>query len=176
MSDFVFKELFYFEVPQISAGMFQSVSIALVLGIMLSILIRLVEQKRNQIKTLKKREYEAMINIQQTHIILCVSGAFIMILINKSLANALGLVGALSIIRFRTELISPIEGSQIIVMLTIGMACGLQLYSLAFFMAVTIGLLLVIMMTFSVKAINEFNKQKDLVKQEGLMKEPVEEM
>ena len=50
------------------------------------------------------------------------------LIIGNSVARAFGLIGALSIIRFRNALKEPIDGVYIFWALTIGMACGTGLY------------------------------------------------
>ncbi|MGK5090635.1 DUF4956 domain-containing protein [Deltaproteobacteria bacterium TL4] len=137
-------EMFQLHIPEFSYDMLQIVGLALLLGIILSTVMRWTERITPR-KKKRKRDYLLRIQSQQVHILLCISGAFMMILIGRSLANALGLVGALSIIRFRTELISSKEATQIILLLIVGMACGLRLFLLATLMTGLISLLFILM-------------------------------
>ncbi len=82
-----------------------------------------------------------------THTILfvCVIVAIVMMVIGGSLARAFALVGALSIIRFRTVIKDTKDTSFVFASLAIGMACGTSNYFLATVATVSvIGLSLII--------------------------------
>jgi uncharacterized membrane protein YhiD involved in acid resistance len=70
-------------------------------------------------------------SMDQAQVLLCVSGAMMMILIADSLARAFGIAGAASIIRFRTPVEDPKEAIILFLSLGLGMACGLGAFALA---------------------------------------------
>ena len=69
--------------------------------------------------------------MQHAQILLCVSGAMMMIIIGNSLARAFGIAGAASIIRFRTPVEDPKDVTIIFLLMALGMACGLGAFALA---------------------------------------------
>ena len=69
--------------------------------------------------------------VLQAHMILSVSAAMMMMIIGSELARAFGILGAAGIVRYRYRLVSPREGTSLIVALGVGLACGTQLYLLA---------------------------------------------
>ncbi len=70
-------------------------------------------------------------SMEQTQVLLCVSGALMMIIIGNSLARAFGVAGAASIIRFRTPVEDPKDTISLFLLLGLGMACGLGAFGLA---------------------------------------------
>jgi hypothetical protein len=70
-------------------------------------------------------------SMQQAQILLCVSGALMMVIIGDSLARAFGIAGAASIIRFRTPVDDPRDTIILFLSLGLGMACGLGAFALA---------------------------------------------
>lgn len=83
--------------------------------------------------------------VRKTQILICVAGAILIPLIQGSLARAFALAGLGSFVRYRTVLSNPLDLSIIFVLIGLGMACGLQLYSLAFTVTGFIYLLLYMM-------------------------------
>jgi len=75
--------------------------------------------------TISKKDPDAM---TQAQILLCVSGALVMLIIGDSVARALGIAGGASIIRFRTPVKDPKDSIILFLMLALGMACGLGAY------------------------------------------------
>jgi len=69
--------------------------------------------------------------MEQTQVLLCISGALMMIIIGNSLARAFGVAGAASIIRFRTPVDDPKDTISLFLLLGLGMACGLGAFALA---------------------------------------------
>jgi hypothetical protein len=67
----------------------------------------------------------------QAQILLCVAGALMMIIIGGSLARAFGVVGAASIIRFRTPVEDPKDTTILFLLLGLGMACGMGIFAVA---------------------------------------------
>jgi hypothetical protein len=70
-------------------------------------------------------------SLEQAQVLLCVSGALMMIIIGDSIARAFGIAGAASIIRFRTPVEDPRDTIILFLSLGIGMACGLGAFALA---------------------------------------------
>ena len=69
--------------------------------------------------------------MQHAQILLCVSGAMMMIIIGNSLARAFGIAGAASIVRFRTPVEDPKDVTIIFLLMSLGMACGLGAFAVA---------------------------------------------
>ena len=69
--------------------------------------------------------------MQHAQILLCVSGAMMMIIIGNSLARAFGIAGAASIVRFRTPVEDPKDVTIIFLLMSLGMACGLGAFAIA---------------------------------------------
>ena len=57
----------------------------------------------------------------------------IILIVKSSLALSLGLIGALSIVRFRTPIKEPEELTYLFLVIAIGLACGANQYSIAIF-------------------------------------------
>lgn len=74
----------------------------------------------------------------QTQIVLSVVGAVVMLIVGASLARAFGIVGAANLIRYRNKIDDPKDAVVMLATLTLGLACGVQLYGLATFSAVFI--------------------------------------
>lgn len=72
----------------------------------------------------------------QTQIVLAVVGAIIMLVIGQSLARAFGIVGAASLIRYRSKIDDPKDAVVMLCTLAVGLASGVGLYALAGFSTV----------------------------------------
>jgi anti-anti-sigma factor len=70
-------------------------------------------------------------SMRHAQILLCISGAMIMIIIGNSVARAFGVAGAASIIRFRTPVDDPKDVTIIFLLMALGMACGLGALAVA---------------------------------------------
>ena len=68
---------------------------------------------------------------QHSQILLCVAGALMMIIIGDNLARALGIAGGATIIRFRTPVKEPKDAIIFLLLLGLGMACGLGSFAVA---------------------------------------------
>ncbi len=84
-------------------------------------------------------------SLAQAQILLCVAGSLMMIIIGGSLARAFGVVGAASIIRFRTPVEDPKDTTILFLLLGLGMACGLGAFGVAGLAAAMLCLLLAIL-------------------------------
>lgn len=69
--------------------------------------------------------------MEQAQVLLCVSGAMMMVIIGSSLARAFGIAGAASIIRFRTPVEDPKDITVLFLLMGLGMAAGLGAFALA---------------------------------------------
>ena len=67
----------------------------------------------------------------QTMVIMCTVTSVIMLIIGSNIARAFSLVGALSIIRFRSAIKEPRDVGFIFMVMAIGMACGTKFYNVA---------------------------------------------
>jgi anti-anti-sigma factor len=70
-------------------------------------------------------------SMEQAQILLCVSGAMMMIIIGNSLARAFGIAGAASIIRFRTPVDDPKDVTILFLLMGLGMSSGLGAFAVA---------------------------------------------
>jgi anti-anti-sigma factor len=69
--------------------------------------------------------------MDQAQVLLCVSGALMMIIIGNSLARAFGIAGAASIIRFRTPVEDARDITVLFILMGLGMAAGLGAFAVA---------------------------------------------
>ena len=69
-------------------------------------------------------------SMEHAQVLLCVSGALMMMIIGDSLARAFGIAGAVSIIRFRTPVEDPKDSIILFLSLGLGMAAGLGAFAL----------------------------------------------
>jgi MFS family permease len=67
--------------------------------------------------------------LMQAAVLLCISGALMMIIIGNSTARALGIAGGASIIRFRTPVEDPRDTILLFLVLGLGMALGLGAFA-----------------------------------------------
>ena len=70
-------------------------------------------------------------SMEQAQVLLCVSGAVVMIIIGNSIARAFGIAGAASIIRFRTPVEDPKDITILFLLMGLGMAAGLGAFAVA---------------------------------------------
>ena len=69
--------------------------------------------------------------VVQTQIILALVGSLIMLIVGASLARAFGIVGAASLIRYRSKIDDPKDAVVMLSSLSVGLASGVGLYVLA---------------------------------------------
>jgi hypothetical protein len=84
--------------------------------------------------TAVQRRGERTASAQAVHhaqILLCVSGAMMMVLIDDSLARAFGIAGAASLVRFRTPVDDPRDAAVMFLLIGLGMASGVGAFALA---------------------------------------------
>jgi uncharacterized membrane protein YhiD involved in acid resistance len=94
--------------------------------------------------------------VVQTQIILAVVGAIIMLVVGASLARAFGIVGAASLIRYRSKIGDPKDAVVMLSTLSIGLASGVGLYWLAAFSALFLMIALWIIESFEPQPTKHF--------------------
>lgn len=72
-------------------------------------------------------------SVIQTQVILSILGAVVMLVVGSSLARAFGIVGVASLIRYRARIDDPKDAVVMLATLSVGLACGVELYGLAAF-------------------------------------------
>jgi uncharacterized membrane protein YhiD involved in acid resistance len=68
--------------------------------------------------------------VVQTQIVLAVVGAIIMLVVGASVARAFGIVGAASLIRYRSKIEDPKDAVVMLSALSVGLGAGVGLYAL----------------------------------------------
>jgi uncharacterized membrane protein YhiD involved in acid resistance len=129
---------------------FQNLVVALICGVIISIFYRLTY-----------RGPGLSFSFINSLIVLSLITSVVIMVIGNNLARAFGLVGAMSIIRFRTAIKETQDIIFIFFSLAIGMAAGVGLHALALSSTVFIGLMLFILTKIS--AVNP--TQKDFLLQ-----------
>ncbi|MGH8248462.1 MAG: DUF4956 domain-containing protein [Gammaproteobacteria bacterium] len=99
-----------------------------VLRLVAAALIGLVVTEVHKRSRRKKKLSRAL---SQAQVLLCISGALMMIIIGDHLARAFGVAGAASIIRFRTPVKNPKDTTVLFLLIALGMASGLGAYAVA---------------------------------------------
>ena len=69
--------------------------------------------------------------LEQAHVLLCLAGALMMLIVGDSLPRAFGIAGAAAIIRFRTPIEDPRDITVLFLLMALGMAAGLGLLTIA---------------------------------------------
>jgi uncharacterized membrane protein YhiD involved in acid resistance len=94
--------------------------------------------------------------VVETQVILAVVGAVIMLVVGASLARAFGIVGAANLIRYRSKIDDPKDAVVMLCALSVGLASGVGLYSLAIFSTVFLVAALAVLESFEPKALKPF--------------------
>jgi len=94
--------------------------------------------------------------VVQTQIILAIVGTLIMLVVGSSLARAFGIVGAASLIRYRSKIDDPKDAGVMLCCLAVGLASGVGLYGLAVFAAVFLVAALALIESFEPKRVTHF--------------------
>ena len=98
--------------------------IKLVVAALIGMLVTLVHRPTSHDKPMTR-------SMEQAQVLLCVSGAVVMIIIGNSIARAFGIAGAASIIRFRTPVEDPKDITILFLLMGLGMAAGLGAFAVA---------------------------------------------
>jgi uncharacterized membrane protein YhiD involved in acid resistance len=94
--------------------------------------------------------------VVQTQIVLAVVGALIMLIVGASLARAFAIVGAASLIRYRSKIDDPKDAVVMLSALSIGLASGVGIYAIAIFATVFLVALLWVIESFEPKTGKQF--------------------
>ena len=78
-----------------------------------------------------RREKPLGPSMEQTHVLLCLAGALMMLTVGDSLPRAFGIAGAAAIIRFRTPVDDARDTTVLFLVMALGMAAGLGLATVA---------------------------------------------
>jgi uncharacterized membrane protein YhiD involved in acid resistance len=116
--------------PISAADVLTNLAAALLCGLMLSVVYR---------ATYRGPSYS--VSYVNALVMLTVIAALVILVIGNNLARAFGLVGAMSIIRFRTAVRDTMDMVYIFLSLALGLACGVGLQLVAVLGAVVSGLL-----------------------------------
>jgi uncharacterized membrane protein YhiD involved in acid resistance len=106
--------------PSSSADVLANLLVALVCGLILSVIYR---------ATYRGPSYS--VTFVNSLVLLSIIAAIIVMVIGNNIARAFGLVGAMSIIRFRTAIRDTMDLVFIFLSLALGMACGVGLSAVA---------------------------------------------
>ncbi len=91
-------------------------------------------------------------NFNISLIMLTLVTSLMLMLINNNLTLSLGMVGALSIIRFRTAIKDPVDTVFMFWAVGEGIAIGTKFYDVAIISALIIGVILIVLSLFKIKA------------------------
>jgi uncharacterized membrane protein YhiD involved in acid resistance len=114
--------------------------------------------------------------VVQTQIILTVVGALIMLVVGSSLARAFGIVGAASLIRYRSKIDDPKDAGVMLCCLAVGLASGVGLYGLAVFAAVFLVAALAVIESFEPRDVMPFELQATGVEDAAALRPSFEEV
>lgn len=125
---------YFFNVSITFREILTNISVALICGLIISFFYRL---------TYRGAGYA--VSYLNSLVILPIITAIVIMVIGNNLARAFGLVGAMSIIRFRTAVKETLDIIYIFFSLAIGMAAGVAFHTLAFAGTFIVGIVLVIL-------------------------------
>ena len=127
-----------------------------VIGLLLSIFLAfLVQQTYIKLSTTLSNKKE----FSKTFLVLAATTTIIITIVKSSLALSLGLVGALSIVRFRAAIKEPEELVYLFLLIGIGLGCGAGQ-----FVIITIGVLIILILILIHSKIKTKEKLKNLDK------------
>lgn len=78
-------------------------------------------------------------------VLVCMVTAFIVLTISSNIVLSLGMVGALSIVRFRTAVKDPLDIGFLFFAIAIGITCGANLYLMSFVCTIIISLIYILL-------------------------------
>lgn len=144
-----------------------SLVVSLICGIIISVVYKISYKGPNYSR-----------NFVNSLIILSMITSIVLLVIGNNLARAFGLVGAMSIIRFRTAVRDVQDIIYIFFSLSVGMASGVGLYLVAFISTVFISIILLILSNANVFQTSEvsyliqiiYKPDEDSVKLKDLLK------
>jgi uncharacterized protein DUF4956 len=83
------------------------------------------------LQRLTRRDRPLTRSMEQAHVLLCLAGALMMLIVGDSLPRAFGIAGAAAIVRFRTPVDDPRDITVLFLLMALGMAAGLGLTGVA---------------------------------------------
>jgi|GEM_PF-1252196 len=111
--------------------------VAIIIAFGMSLIVALVYMLEN-----KEQKYEP--NFVQSLVLMGVIVTAVIKVVGYNLAGAFGLVGAVSIIRFRTRLSSTKDTAYMFLSIAIGLACGLHQYSIGIVITLVASVILIL--------------------------------
>lgn len=129
------KELLYYLLENNTNISVAEVAIGLVMAVVLAFFIYFVYKK-----TFTGVMYSKNFNV--TLLLITIITTMVMMIIGSNLALSLGMVGALSIIRFRTAVKDTKDSAYIFWAIAVGIACGSGIYSIAILGSIVIAIIL----------------------------------
>ncbi len=124
--------------PVTILDVFTNLMVALVCGIIIAVVYRFIY---------KGPSYS--VTYVNSLVLLALVTSLVMLVIGNNLARAFGLVGAMSIIRFRTAVRDVQDIVFIFFSLAVGMASGVGLHLIALVSTITISIIAVVLVTFN---------------------------
>ena len=131
-----FQDIFLFQITV--WDVISNVLVALFCGTLIALLYRYTYRGLN---------YSATFTVSL--VMLTMITAIVIMVIGNNLARAFGMVGAMSIIRFRTAVKDTADIMFIFFSLSIGLAAGVKLYSIAVVGTLIVGLVYLVVMKFN---------------------------
>ena len=102
--------------------------------------------------------------LPDTHMLLCLGGALIWLVVGNNLVRAFGLAGTIGLIRYRTVVRDPKDTTILLFSMVMGMACGLGQYAVALVGTIVVLLVLVLLHRSHQRAkAHQARKSKDLL-------------
>ena len=123
--------------------------LALAMGFLVGFIIALVYRK-----TFRGVLYSP--SFSTTLILLCLITTPVVMCIKSNIALSMGMVGALSIVRFRTAIKDPLDTAYMFWSLTMGILLGAELYSIALVVVAGISLVMLLLAFFRLRSPNTF--------------------
>jgi uncharacterized membrane protein YhiD involved in acid resistance len=114
--------------------------------------------------------------VVQTQIILAIVGTLIMLIVGSSLARAFGIVGAASLIRYRSKVDDPKDAGVMLCCLAVGLASGVGLFGLATFATVFLLGALALIESFEPQRLTHFELKLSGVKNAGDLRPRLEQI
>ena len=129
------SELLYYLMENNTNISVYEVAIGLIMSVVLAFFIYFVYKK-----TFAGVMYSKNFNV--TLLLITIITTMVMMIIGSNLALSLGMVGALSIIRFRTAVKDTKDSAYIFWAIAVGIACGSGIYSIAILGSIVIAIIL----------------------------------
>ncbi len=117
--------------------------VALLMSFVLSLIVIYVYRKSHHGSSYSQ-------SYAHTLVIMCTVTSIIMLIIGSNIARAFSLVGALSIIRFRSAIKEPRDVGFIFMAMAIGMACGTKFYGIAIIFTIFMCIIVFILTRFNI--------------------------